>query len=115
MKKKNSNILNITPRAVEQISCILKSAPDNVVGVRLSVKSSGCSGYSYFIEYANNISKFDDIIDIGSNLNFMVDKKAVLFLIGSTMDYISETFKSGFIFTNPQEKSKCGCGKSFSV
>lgn len=109
----NNNLITITPRAVKEIKKLIEQG-NNANMIRISVKSGGCSGYSYSIEYAKNKSDFDDLIST-EEIDLLIDKKAILFLIGSEMDYIDETFKSGFVFNNPKEKGRCGCGKSFAI
>jgi iron-sulfur cluster assembly protein len=84
------------------------------IGIRVKVKQGGCSGWSYAIEYADTQEKFDEVIEC-DGVRVLIDPKAMMYIIGSEMDYSSDTFKSGFVFRNPNETSKCGCGKSFSV
>jgi iron-sulfur cluster assembly protein len=108
------NLITITPRAAKEIHNLIEANNDDAKMIRISIKSGGCSGYSYLIEYAKNKSDFDDVINM-QGVNLLIDKKAILFLIGSEMDYIDETFKSGFVFNNPKEKARCGCGKSFAI
>lgn len=84
------------------------------VGVRVGVRTKGCSGLSYTVEYADNINKFDEVVDAGE-YKLLIDPKAVMFIIGTEMDYVEEKLKSGFVFRNPNEKGRCGCGESFHV
>jgi iron-sulfur cluster assembly accessory protein len=107
------SIINVTDEAVKQARLLL-SAKQDAYGIRVGVKSGGCSGLSYLIEYASTLGTFDEQVVV-EDVKILIDKKAVLYLIGSTMDYVEEKFKSGFVFVNPKEKMKCGCGKSFSV
>lgn len=106
-------LLNITDRALERLKSLIKQKED-AVGIRISVKSGGCSGLSYVIDYAAAFSTFDEVMSF-DGLTILVDKKAVVFIAGSEMDYIEEKFSSGFVFSNPLEATRCGCGKSFSV
>lgn len=112
-QKNSNNILAITEKAANQIKS-LTSKKEDCFGIRIGVKSGGCSGLSYFIEYADDKRRFDEIVE-DKGIKILIDQKAILYLLGSQMDYIEEQFKSGFIFTNPNEKSQCGCGKSFNV
>tara|TARA_Y200000002_G_C22645637_1_gene649012 strand:+ start:581 stop:919 length:339 start_codon:yes stop_codon:yes gene_type:complete len=108
-------VITITDKAVIQLKNIIKDAPSNTNGIILSIKTTGCSGYSYSIDFANsnNSENFDYINKDG--LKIYIDPKAVMFLIGSEMDYIVDKLSSRFIFNNPNEKSVCGCGESFNI
>ena len=113
--QKNKKIVTITRNAVKKIKSLLKEkGEENYLGIRIGIKSGGCSGLSYFLEYSDGKRKFDEIVE-DKGIKIIIDKKAILYLLGSKIDYVEEKFKSGFIFTNPNEKSQCGCGKSFSV
>lgn len=111
----NSQIpITITPRAVEQALHLLEQRGKPSYGLRVGVKSGGCSGLSYFIEYADDKGQFDEVVEL-EGIRIIIDPKAIMYLIGTRMDYIDGDFKSGFVFHNPNEKNKCGCGKSFSI
>ena len=107
-------IMTITDKAAHQVQSLLAKRDKESFGIRVGVKSGGCSGFSYAIEYADEKGKFDEVIE-DKGVRVLIDPKAVIYLIGSEMDYKEEQFKSGFTFTNPNEKGKCGCGKSFSA
>jgi len=83
-------------------------------GIRVGVKSTGCSGYAYVIEYADTINENDTIIDLG-DLNIIIDNKSELFLKGSEIDFVEEKLGTGLKFTNPNANNVCGCGESFTV
>lgn len=106
--------IEVSDRAVQQVVSLLEKRDKKSLGVRIGVKSGGCSGLKYFVEYADKINKYDEIVKVG-DVTILIDPKALMYLIGTKMDYIEEQFKSGFVFINPNEKSKCGCGSSFSV
>ena len=106
--------ITVTPAAAARIREIVARAPKPVLGVRVGVKARGCSGMSYVVEYAEQRGKFEDAIDIGGTTVF-VDPKAVMYLLGSEMDYQEGKMESGFSFKNPNEKGRCGCGESFSI
>jgi iron-sulfur cluster assembly accessory protein len=107
--------LTITDAALSEVRNLLVQKGDcDVVGIRIGVKSGGCSGLSYFIEYTKEIGPFDEVVSF-EDVKILIDPKALMYLIGTEMDYLSEDFKSGFVFKNPNEKNKCGCGKSFNV
>jgi iron-sulfur cluster assembly protein len=110
----NKNIISLTSNAKEHVKMLLAKRGKPSAGIRVGVKTGGCSGKTYFVEYADNISQFDEVIRDG-DVTILIDPKALMYLIGCEMDYQTTTFKSGFVFANPNEKGKCGCEKSFSV
>jgi len=104
----------ITDNAAERIRILLAQRCKTSVGIRILVETKGCSGLKYKIEYADEINKFDAVVKHG-DLNVLIDAKAMLYILGTTMDYKEEELSCGFIFKNPNEKGKCGCGESFHV
>lgn len=107
--------IQITDNAAEQIQHLLAKRGKPSAGIRIGVRSRGCSGLSYTLEYADEINKFDEVVE-QKGVKVLIDPKAIMFLIGTEMDYKEESkFKSGFTFTNPNEKGRCGCGESFHV
>ncbi len=106
--------LNITDAAAAQIQALLAKRGKPSEGIKVGVKSRGCSGLSYTIEYADEVSKWDEVVE-DKGVKVLIDPKAVMFLLGSEMDFKEEKLKSGFTFTNPNEKGRCGCGESFHV
>ena len=104
----------ISERAAQQIKTLLAQRNKPALGIRVNVKAGGCSGLSYVVEYADTQGQYDEVIE-DKNVKLFIDPKAVMYLIGSEMDYIEEKFKSGFVFNNPNEKGSCGCGESFHV
>ena len=109
-----ASLLTITDNAANRINHLLAQRGKPSAGVRVGVKSGGCSGLSYTFEYADEKSPYDEeVTDKGVTL--LIDPKAVLYLVGTQMDYVEEKLKSGFVFINPNEKGRCGCGESFHV
>lgn len=109
--------LTITDGALTQIKELLAARVDPCEGIKVSVRTRGCSGMSYTIEYAvkdKNISKFDDIV-MRDGVAVFIDPKVSMFLIGSEMIFKTDEINSGFDFVNPNEKGRCGCGESFKV
>tara|TARA_B100001123_G_C15002033_1_gene903947 strand:+ start:542 stop:877 length:336 start_codon:yes stop_codon:yes gene_type:complete len=110
-----SNILTLTDKAVTQIKKIMQQASTDVVGVVIGVDKSGCSGYSYKLDYAKKeIDKTFEVIE-SNGVKVFIEPAATMFLIGSEMDYATDKLSSRFIFNNPNEKSTCGCGESFNI
>ncbi len=107
-------VLTLSDAAITRVKSLMQNANDNILGLRVSISSKGCSGLSYVVEYASEMKKFEDIVEY-DGIKIFIDPAAVMFLIGSTMDYEESKFQSGFIFQNPNETAKCGCGESFSV
>ena len=110
-----TNILSITTSATEQIKKILKEAPSEIDSVLVGIDKSGCSGYSYKLDFAKStdLQGYEVIIHNGAKI--IIDPKATMFLLGSIMDYKTDKLSSRFVFENPNEKSTCGCGESFNI
>ena len=110
-----NNILTITKDAAEQIKKILSDAPIDVDSLVVGVDKSGCSGYSYKLDFANSLhlKNFEAVDQFG--IKILIDPKATMFLLGSTMDYRKDKLSSRFVFENPNEKNTCGCGESFNI
>ncbi|MDB2414502.1 iron-sulfur cluster assembly accessory protein [Rickettsiales bacterium] len=107
--------ITVTDVALERVKSLLGQRGKPSAGIKVGVKSGGCSGLSYTIEYADEISEFDEVIELDEDVKILIDPKAIMYLLGSEMDYKEEKMKSGFTFTNPNEKGRCGCGESFTV
>jgi iron-sulfur cluster assembly protein len=106
--------MSVTDAAAERIQALLAKRGKPSVGVRVGVRARGCSGLSYTLEYADDKGKYDEVIE-AKGVTILVDPKAVMFIIGTEMDYVEEKLQSGFTFRNPNEKGRCGCGESFHV
>jgi iron-sulfur cluster assembly protein len=107
-------MITVTANAVKQIKKLILSRDVKPLGLRLSIETKGCSGLSYNLEYVDAPNQDDEVLKI-EDLNIYIDPKASLFLIGTQMDYEESVLESGFKFTNPNEKGRCGCGESFHV
>ena len=108
-----TNILTITDRAADRITKIITEANEDVIGVKVGVDKTGCSGYAYKLDYAKNIDGCDVVETKG--VKVFIESTAIMFLIGSQMDYTTDKLSSRFTFINPNEKSTCGCGESFNI
>lgn len=109
-------MLTLTDAAAERVKKLMAAAPadEQILGLRVGVKSRGCSGLSYFVEYAKERKKLEDVIE-DKGVRIFIDPTAVMFLLGSQMDYQEDKLQSGFVFSNPNETGRCGCGESFTV
>jgi iron-sulfur cluster assembly protein len=112
--------ITISDNAATRIAGMIAKRGKPTAGIRIGVRTKGCSGLSYTIEYADELNQFDEVIDAvdkqtGVPFKVMIDPKAILYIVGTEMDYVEEKLKSGFVFTNPNEKGRCGCGESFHV
>ena len=111
----SESIITITDSAADRIKEILENSNDkNVTGVRVSVVSGGCAGMSYEMNYIKEKILGDEIIK-DKGVEIYVDPKAIMYLLGTVMDYKKEKFSSTFVFNNPNETERCGCGESFKI
>ncbi len=110
----NEQIIKLSDNAVSRIKEIMSKAEENTIGVRIGVKSGGCAGMSYVMEYATNIKPNEEIIE-EKGVKVFIDSKAIMYLLGTEMDYKKDKFSSQFVFKNPNETERCGCGESFKV
>ncbi len=106
--------IQITDAAAERVQALLAKRGKPSAGIRIGVRTKGCSGLSYTIEYADERSKFDEVVE-DKGVTVLIDPKATLFILGTEMDYVEDKLQSGPVFKNPNEKGRCGCGESFSV
>ncbi len=106
--------ISISDAAAEHIKALIAERNKPTEGIKVGVRSRGCSGLSYTIEYADEIGQYDEVVE-DKGVKVLIDPKAIMFLIGSEMDFEEDKFKSGFTFKNPNEKGRCGCGESFHV
>jgi iron-sulfur cluster assembly protein len=106
--------MTVTSAAAERAKALIESRGKPTVGIRIGVRSKGCSGMSYTLEFADKQEPMDEVVETGG-IKLLIDPKASLFLIGTEMDYEEEKLKQGFVFKNPNEKGRCGCGESFHV
>ena len=106
--------LNLTASAEQRIADLMAKAPEGTLGVKLSTPRRGCSGLAYSVDYVTEAKPFDERIETPGG-SFFVDGASILYLIGSTMDWVEDDFTAGFVFQNPNAKGSCGCGESFTV
>ena len=111
---KNTPIISITDQASARVQEIVKGAESDVIGLRIGIKTAGCSGLQYNVEFAKEQQPFEDAIDV-NGVRVLIDPAAVMFLVGTEMDWTEDKFNSSFVFNNPNETARCGCGESFST
>lgn len=106
--------LEITPSAVERVKALLASRSKPSLGIRIGVATKGCSGLSYTLEFADEKGPMDEVVE-KDGVTVLIDPKATMFILGAEMDFVEDKLQSGFVFRNPNEKGRCGCGESFHV
>ena len=107
-------VITLSDNAANRIKEIMSNDQTRSVGVRIGVKSGGCAGMSYIMEYAKEINPTDEIIE-DKGVKVFVDSAAIMYLLGTEMDYKKEELSSTFVFNNPNETERCGCGESFKI
>lgn len=110
----DTKALTLTDAAAARVRDLIAKADKPAAGLRVGVKTRGCSGMAYVVEYAEEPRQFEDVVE-DKGVKIFIDPTALMFLIGSVMDYRVDKLQSGFVFENPNETGRCGCGESFSV
>jgi iron-sulfur cluster assembly protein len=106
--------LSVTSEAANRVKALLSQRETPAVGVRIGIRSKGCSGLSYTLEFAEEKGPFDEVVET-NGVTILIDPKATMFILGTEMDYVEDKLESGFVFRNPNEKGRCGCGESFHI
>ena len=107
-------VMRLTDAAAERIKAILAKSEKPIAGVRVGVKNGGCAGMAYTMEYAERVEKADEVVE-DKGVRVLIDPKAVLFLLGTEMDYKADKLSAQFVFNNPNQTSACGCGESVKL
>ena len=110
----SEQVIKLSDNAANRIKEIMSKADNTAIGVRVGVKSGGCAGMSYIMEYAKEAKKNEEVIE-DKGVKVFVDPGAIMYLLGTEMDYKRDKFSSQFVFKNPNETERCGCGESFKV
>ena len=110
----SEQVRKLTDNAATRIKEIMSKADNSTIGVRVGVKSGGCAGMSYVMEYAKEAKKNEEVIE-DKGVKVFIDPNAIMYLLGTEMDYKIDKFSSEFVFKNPNETERCGCGESFKV
>ena len=113
-RRPRPQLMTVTSAAVERAKALIEGRGKPTAGIRIGVRTKGCSGLSYTLEFADRQEPMDEVVET-QGIKLLIDPKASLFLIGTEMDYEEEKLKQGFVFKNPNEKGRCGCGESFHV
>ena len=111
---KNFKVLSLTDAAADRIKAIIADAEKPIAGLRVGVKNGGCAGMSYTMEYADGQKPGEDMVE-DRGVKVFVDPKALLFLLGTQMDFTATKLASQFVFNNPNQTSACGCGESVAI
>ena len=107
-------LMTVSDAAADRIKAIMAKSDEALVGLRIGIENSGCAGVGYTMEYAQEASKGDDTVN-DNGVTLFIDAKAVMFLLGTKMDYKIDKMTSGFVFDNPNQTSACGCGESVEL
>ena len=109
-----TQVIKLSDNAANRIKEIMSNADNSTIGVRVGVQSGGCAGMSYIMEYAKEIKDNEEVIE-DKGVKVLIDPNAIMYLLGTEMDYKKEKFSSQFVFKNPNETERCGCGESFKI
>ena len=107
-------VMRLTEAAAERIKSVMAKADRPIAAVRVGVKNGGCAGMAYTMEYADQIGPFDEVVE-DKGVRILIDPKAVLFLLGTEMDYKVQKLSAQFTFNNPNQTAACGCGESVQI
>lgn len=113
-RRERPKVLRLTDAAAARIHEIMEKSDGRFIGVRVGVKNGGCAGMSYTMDYAESQNQLDEVVE-DKGVRILIDPKAVMFLIGTEMDYAREKLASRFIFRNPNQTEACGCGESVMI
>lgn len=106
--------ITVTPAAAAQVKALLAQREAPALGMRIGVRARGCSGMSYTLEYADERQPADELVE-AHGVTLLIDPKATMYIFGTEMDYVADQLNAGFVFRNPNEKGRCGCGESFHI
>ncbi len=107
-------VMTMTDAAVARIKSIMTQKGDSVAGLKIGIKKGGCAGMEYTMNWADSIEKFDEVVE-QDGARLIIDPAAILYLLGTEMDYKADKLSSGFVFSNPNQQSACGCGESVNL
>lgn len=113
-RRPRPQVMTLTPRAAERVRAIMTSKGPEVAGLKIGVKKGGCAGMEYTMTWADKVEKFDEVVE-QDGARVIVDPQAVLYLLGTEMDYKTDKLSSTFVFNNPNQTGACGCGESVNL
>jgi iron-sulfur cluster assembly protein len=114
MGQSSFKLMSLTDAAAERVRNIIANSEKPIAGLRVGVKNGGCAGMAYTVEYADSIKPGEDVVE-EKGVKLVIDPKALMFLLGTEMDFKTDKFASQFVFNNPNETSACGCGESVAI
>lgn len=114
MKRELPKVMTLTEAAAERVRSIMENSDAPIAGLKIGVKNGGCAGMEYTLDYAEEIKDSTDVVE-DKGVKIVIDPKAILFLLGTEMDYEVTKLSSGFVFNNPNQTSACGCGESVAI
>jgi iron-sulfur cluster assembly protein len=107
-------VLSLTPAAVGRVRHLLDSKGEGAEAIRIGVRTAGCSGLAYTLDFARDIGPGEEVVE-ADGVKIVIDPKAIMYLIGTEMDFVEDKLGASFRFSNPNETGRCGCGESFTV
>ena len=107
-------VLTLTPAAIERVRHLIDTLGEGAAGIRVGVKTAGCSGLTYTVDFAREIGPDEEVVD-ADGVKVVIDPKAAMYLLGTEMDFVEDRLGAAFKFSNPNEAGRCGCGESFTV
>lgn len=113
-RRPRPKVITLTDRAAERMQEIMSAADENYIGVKIGVKNGGCAGMEYTMDYATEAGPLDEVVE-ENGIKILIDPKAILFLIGTQVDYVTEKLSQRFVFNNPNQTDACGCGESVTI
>ena len=114
MARASFKVVTLTDAAADRVKSVMAKADRPIVGLRVGVKNGGCAGMSYTMDYADSVAPHDEVVE-DKGVRVLIDPKAVLFLLGTEMDFQTTKLSSQFVFNNPNQTSACGCGESVAI
>jgi iron-sulfur cluster assembly protein len=114
MARPRPKVVTLTDAAAERVKAIMARSETPVAGLRVGVKKGGCAGMEYTMEYAAEVGPIDEVVE-DKGVRILIEPSAILFLLGTEMDYRADKLTSGFVFNNPNQTSACGCGESVEI
>ena len=113
-RRERPKVVTLTDVAAERMQEIMAAADEDFIGVRIGVKNGGCAGMEYTMDYAQEIAPLDEVVE-ENGIRVLIDPKAILFLLGTEIDFVTEKLSQRFVFINPNQTEACGCGESVTI